>query len=114
MDARHGTYKCNATRLNKYLTGPHHTHHNCSLLSSPSMPHSIFLIDELVRLVIEEVVEAGPRTTASFALTCRGFKDPTLRLLWKHQHSLTNLLKVLPCCPPVYEVCNDKVVCSVS
>ena len=60
------------------------------------MPHPIFEIDELLRLVIDELVEASPRTTVSFALTCRSLEEPVLSSLWKErQHSLTVLLIVL-------------------
>jgi hypothetical protein len=65
------------------------------------MPHQIFLIDELMRLVVEEVIETSPQTAVSFALTCRMFMEPTLKLLWKRQCSLINLLMVLSSCPPV-------------
>ena len=60
------------------------------------MPHPIVEIDELVRLVIEELVKTSPRTTVSFALTCRSLEEPTLSSLWKRQNSITKLLKVLP------------------
>jgi len=60
------------------------------------MPHQIFEIDELLKLVIEELVETSPRSAVSFALTCRSLEEPTLSSLWKEQHSLTDLIKVLP------------------
>ena len=61
------------------------------------MPHPIFDIDELVRLVVDELVETCPRTAVSFSLTCRSFEEPTLSSLWKEeQYSLTDLVRVLP------------------
>jgi len=56
----------------------------------------IFEIDELLRLVIEELVKISPRTAVSFALTCRSLEEPTLSSLWKRQSSLITLVKVLP------------------
>ena len=60
------------------------------------MPHPIVEIDELVRLVIDYLVEASPRTAVSFALTCRSLEESALSSLWKQQESLRRLLKVLP------------------
>ena len=60
------------------------------------MSHLIFAIDELLRLVIDELVETSRRSAVSFALTCRFLEEPTLSLLWKKQNSLTDLIKVLP------------------
>ena len=62
------------------------------------MPHPIVEIDELVRLVINELVETSPGTAVSFALTCRSLEEPTLSSLWKCQWSLDRLLRVLPSC----------------
>ena len=62
----------------------------------PRMPHPIVEIDELVRLVIDYLVEISPRTAVSFALTCRSLEEPTLSSLWKQQKSLNHLLRVLP------------------
>ena len=61
------------------------------------MPHPIIRIDELLRLVIDELVAISPRTVASFALTCRSLEEPALSSLWKQQDSLDHLLRVLPC-----------------
>ena len=60
------------------------------------MPHPIVEIDELVRLVINELVETSPQTAVSFALTCRSLEEPTLSSLWKEQKSFNRLLRVLP------------------
>ena len=60
------------------------------------MPHPIVKIDELVRLVINELVETNQRTAISFALTCRSLEEPTLSSLWKEQESFNRLLRVLP------------------
>lgn len=53
-------------------------------------------IDELLRLIVDELVETSPRAAVSFALTCRSLEEPTLSSLWKQQRSLANLVKVLP------------------
>ena len=60
------------------------------------MPHPIVEIDELARLLIDELVETSPPAAVSFALTCRSLEEPTLKSLWKQQRSLTNLVRVLP------------------
>ena len=60
------------------------------------MPHPIVEIDELMRLVIDELVETSPQTVVSFALTCRSLEEPALSSLWKRQSSIIKLLKVLP------------------
>jgi len=60
------------------------------------MSHRIVEIDELARLVIDELVRTSPRTAVSFALTCRSLEEPTLSSLWKKNHSLIDLVRVLP------------------
>lgn len=62
------------------------------------MPHPIFGVDELLRLVINELVEISEESAVSFAVTCRSFEEPTLSSLWKKQSSLFPLLGVLPGC----------------
>lgn len=62
------------------------------------MQHPIFQIDELLRLVVEELVETSPPAVVSLALACRSLEEPTLSSLWKSQHSLCDLLLVLPDC----------------
>ena len=62
-----------------------------------SMPHPIFEIDELLRLIVNKLVKIRAGTAVSFALACWSLEEPTLSSLWKEQqHSLINLLKVLP------------------
>lgn len=60
------------------------------------MPHPIFNIDELVRLVADELVSISRRSAVSFALACRSFEEPALSSLWKEQPSLHYLVMVLP------------------
>ena len=60
------------------------------------MPHPIFEIDELLRLVIDELVEISQPSAISLALTCRSLEEPTLSSLWKKQSSLLDLIAVLP------------------
>jgi len=59
------------------------------------MPPSFFDIDELLRLVIDELVETSRRSAVSFALTCRSFEEPTLSSLWEKQTSFIHLLRVM-------------------
>jgi len=60
------------------------------------MLHPIFRIDELTKLVIDELVETSRPAAVSFALTCRSLEELTLSLLWREQLFLTVLVRVLP------------------
>ncbi|KAF9643754.1 hypothetical protein BDM02DRAFT_3122990 [Thelephora ganbajun] len=60
------------------------------------MSHPVFGINELLRLVIDELIEDSLSTALSFAVACRSFEEPTLSSLWEHQDSLIVLLEVLP------------------
>ena len=60
------------------------------------MPHPIFQIDELLRLIIDELVKTSRRSAVSLALTCRSLEEPTLSSLWREQLSLHRLIAVLP------------------
>ena len=60
------------------------------------MPHPIVEIDELVRPIIDYLVEISPQSTVSFALACQSLEEPALSSLWKQQSSLITLLHVLP------------------
>ena len=59
------------------------------------MPHPIFDIDELSRLIIDELM-GSQQTLLSLALTCQSLEEPALSSLWGRQNKLTVLLKVLP------------------
>jgi len=65
------------------------------------MPRSIFEIDELLRPVVDELVETSPRAALSLALTCRSLEEPTLSSLWGRQESFGVLVKVFPSCTRV-------------
>ena len=71
-----------------------------SILRTPPflllMPHPILGIDELLRLIIDELMEDSQPTVLSLALTCRSLEEPGLSSLWKTQRELTVLLEVLP------------------
>ena len=60
------------------------------------MPHQILCIDELLRLIIDELVQTSKQTVPSLACTCRFLEEPALSSLWRRQERLTDLLKVLP------------------
>ena len=60
------------------------------------MSRLIFEIDELLRLIIDELVETSKCSALSFALACRSLEEPALGSLWRNRDSLTNLIKVLP------------------
>jgi len=76
------------------------------------MPHPIVEIDELVRLVIDELVETSPPAAVSFALTCRALEEPTLKSLWNQQRSLIGLVRVLPGHTWVEDEDGDRVLVS--
>ena len=59
------------------------------------MPHPIFNIDELSRLIIDELM-GSQQTLLSLDLTCQSLEEPALSSLWGRQDKLTVLLKVLP------------------
>ena len=60
------------------------------------MPHPIVEIDELLRLVIEKLIETSSRAAISFALTCQSLEEPILSSLWEQQYFLPVFVKVLP------------------
>lgn len=60
------------------------------------MPHPVFQIDELLRLIIDHLVNTCPSAAVSFAATCRSLEEPTLSSLWKRQYYFNTLLGVLP------------------
>ena len=76
--------------------GPTSTIAPVHLSSLLLMPHPIFEIDELSRLIIDELMETSRKTVLSLALTCRSLEEPALSSLWKLQRRLIDLLKVLP------------------
>jgi len=59
------------------------------------MLHPILGIDELLKPIVEGLMEANLETVLSLALTCRSLEEPALSSLWKEQERLPNLLKVL-------------------
>lgn len=81
------------------LSDPHHRHRDTSPPYFSCHIHSSRLTrDELLRLVIDELVETGRRSAVPFALTRQSFEEPTLSSLWKEQTSFLHLLMVLRGC----------------
>ena len=60
------------------------------------MPHRIFEIDELARLISRHLVSTDPGSVASLACTCRFLEEPALSSLWELQDSLFTLIDVSP------------------
>lgn len=77
--------------------------------SSMPMPHLIFQIDEILRLIAKYVGWVSPPAAIEFARCCRAFEEPALRPLWEYT-TLRNLMYVLPKdvlhfdCPSTYVV----------
>ena len=61
-----------------------------------TLPHRVFKISELARLVALELVLVSQESVASLACTCRYLEEPALSTLWAKQVSLSSLLKALP------------------
>lgn len=61
------------------------------------MVHPCFKVDEILRILADEIVESGARTTAAaLARCCKIFEDPVLDALWETQDRLFPLLKTFP------------------
>ena len=59
------------------------------------MPHRIFEIDEILRVIVWHTGNTSEVTTVSLACCCKAFEEPALSLLWVSK-SLNNLLSLLP------------------
>jgi hypothetical protein len=59
------------------------------------MPHLIFQIDEILRLIAEFIGQVSRPAAVEFARCCRAFEEPALRPLWEDT-TLGNLMCVLP------------------
>ena len=59
------------------------------------MPHRIFEIDEILRVIVWYARDTSEVTTVSLACCCKAFEEPALSLLWVNK-SLTELLALLP------------------
>ena len=61
----------------------------------PEMPHEVFKIDEVLRLIAGHVVDlCGPGAIA-FACCCKTFEEPVLSFYWEDRR-LDKLASVLP------------------
>ena len=61
-----------------------------------NIPHPIFKISELTRLVASQLLPLNRKTTVNLACACRYLKEPVLSALWGTQPSLDTLLEVFP------------------
>jgi len=61
-----------------------------------NMPHRIFKISELTRLIASELVLISRKSTMNLACACRCLEEPALSTLWETQSALNTLLEVLP------------------
>lgn len=59
------------------------------------MPHRIFEIDEILRIIVWYTREISDSTAISFACCCKAFEEPVLSLLWACK-SFEVLAKLLP------------------
>lgn len=60
------------------------------------MPCHPFQVDEVFRLIVEQLVALGPGSALSLALCCKSLTDMSLSVLWERQRRLSTLIKVLP------------------
>lgn len=59
------------------------------------MPHKVFEVDELLRLIAGSIVDLDGSSAIAFACCCRAFEEPVLSLYWECQR-LDKLANVLP------------------
>lgn len=59
------------------------------------MPHLIFQIDEILRVIAGYIGQIDRPAAVEFACCCRAFEEPTLRPLWEDT-TVGNLVHVLP------------------
>ena len=50
-----------------------------------NMPHRIFEIDEILRIIAWHTKEISESAAISFACCCKAFEEPVLRPLWVHK-----------------------------
>ena len=61
------------------------------------MVHRCLTVDEIFRIITNELVESGAKATAAaLARCCKSFEDPVLDALWATQDRLFPLLKSFP------------------
>jgi len=66
------------------------------------MPHRIFEIDEVLRVIVQYTRDTCEATTISLACCCKSFEEPTLSILWVSKHSkelVTFFPSILTCAP---------------
>ena len=59
------------------------------------MPHRIFEIDEILRIIVQHTRDTSETTTVSLACCCKSFEEPALSHLWVSK-SLDELAALLP------------------
>jgi len=69
------------------------------------MPHKVFEIDEILRVIVWYTRHTGEATTASLARCCKSFEEPALSLLWARKSliRLTALFPSILTCAPTEE-----------
>ena len=60
------------------------------------MPHRIFEIDEILRVIVWHTRNTSEVATVSLACCCKAFEEPALSLLWVSKSGLGDLLPLLP------------------
>ena len=59
--------------------------------------HPSLSVDEIIRLIANEIVASESKSTAvALACCCKSFEEPVLDALWDTQDRLTPLLKCFP------------------
>ncbi|EPT05391.1 hypothetical protein FOMPIDRAFT_1057635 [Fomitopsis schrenkii] len=59
--------------------------------------HHVFLVDELVCQILDNLEDTLPENLARLARTCRSLYQPSVRILWKRLSNISPLVRLLPC-----------------
>ena len=60
------------------------------------MTHRTLAVDEILREIIDRVIDIHPPTAVSLACCAKSFEEPALSALWKTQKELPVLIRTLP------------------
>ena len=61
-----------------------------------STPHRVLKINELTRLIANQLVLISRKSTVNLACVCRSLEEPVLSTLWETERLMATLLRVLP------------------